>query len=113
MSFRGRTSTKMGSVSDWTTKSTDGGRARESTRYPTKRIPKPLLRIGDKPILEMILDSLISQGFYRFNLVVNYRAELIERYFGNGHQWGADFQQAHADSEEHWLLDDDQEEDPR
>lgn len=56
----------------------------------TKRTPKPLLRVGDRPILEIILDSLISQGFYRFNLVVNYKAELIERYFGNGHRWGAE-----------------------
>lgn len=56
----------------------------------TKKTPKPLLKIGDKPILEIILDSLLSQGFYRFTLAVNYKAEMIERYFGNGHKWGAD-----------------------
>ena len=56
----------------------------------TKSTPKPLLRIGEKPILEIILDSLLSQGFYRFTLAVNYKAEMIERYFGNGHRWGAE-----------------------
>jgi dTDP-glucose pyrophosphorylase len=56
----------------------------------TKRIPKPLLRLGDKPILEIIVDGLLTQGFYRFRLAVNYKAELIERHFGNGRRWGAE-----------------------
>jgi dTDP-glucose pyrophosphorylase len=56
----------------------------------TKRVPKPLLRIGDKPILEIILDALLTQGFHRFRMAVNYRAEMIERYFGNGGRWGAE-----------------------
>lgn len=56
----------------------------------TKRIPKPMLRVGDKPILEIIIDSLLAQGFYRFRMAVNHRAETIERYFGNGHRWGAE-----------------------
>ena len=56
----------------------------------TKRVPKPMLRIGDKPILELILEGLLAQGFHRFRIAVNYRADLIERYFGNGGRWGAD-----------------------
>lgn len=56
----------------------------------TRRIPKPMLRVGDKPILEIIIDGLIAQGFHRFRLAVNHRAELIERYFGNGNRWGAE-----------------------
>lgn len=63
----------------------------------TKRVPKPLLRIGDKPILEIILDSLISQGFYRFTLCVNYRAEMIDRYFGDGRRWGAQIEYLRED----------------
>jgi dTDP-glucose pyrophosphorylase len=56
----------------------------------TKHVPKPLLRVGDKPILEIIIDSLLTQGFHRFRLAVNYKAELIERHFGNGGRWGAE-----------------------
>lgn len=56
----------------------------------TKRIPKPMLRVGDKPILEIILDGLLAQGFHRFRLAVNHRAETIERYFGDGRKWGAE-----------------------
>jgi NDP-sugar pyrophosphorylase family protein len=56
----------------------------------TRHIPKPLLRLGDKPILEIIIDSLLSQGFNRFTFAVNYKAELIERHFGNGSRWGAE-----------------------
>lgn len=56
----------------------------------TKRVPKPMLRIGDKPILELIVEGLLAQGFHRFRMAVNYRADLIERYFGDGGRWGAD-----------------------
>jgi dTDP-glucose pyrophosphorylase len=55
----------------------------------TRHTPKPLLRIGGKPILEIILDGLISQGLHRFSLAVNYKGEMIERYFGDGRRWGA------------------------
>ena len=56
----------------------------------TKELPKPLLKIGNKPILEIILDSFLAQGFYKFTFAVNYKAELIESYFGDGSKWGAD-----------------------
>lgn len=50
----------------------------------TESCPKPLLRIGGKPILEIILESFKSQGFTKFFIAVNYRSEMIEDYFGNG-----------------------------
>lgn len=56
----------------------------------TKHVPKPLLRIAGKPILEIILDGLISQGLHRFVLAVNYKGDMIERYFSNGRRWGAE-----------------------
>lgn len=54
----------------------------------TKDIPKPLLKIGDKPILETILDNFIEHGFSRFFISVNYKSELIEGHFGDGSRWG-------------------------
>ena len=54
----------------------------------TYTVPKPLLPIGEKPILEIIIENLRSQGFVEFILAVGYRAELIETYFRDGSQLG-------------------------
>lgn len=56
----------------------------------TDNCPKPLLKVGDKPILETILESFIEHGFRKFYVTVNYRAEMIEHYFRDGSQWGAE-----------------------
>ncbi|MGN7469343.1 nucleotidyltransferase family protein [Brevibacillus sp. SAFN-007a] len=57
--------------------------------YPlTHDCPKPLLKVGDKPILETILQSFIDQGFHRFYLSVKYKAEMIQQHFGDGSKWG-------------------------
>ncbi len=61
----------------------------------TNSCPKPLLRIGKKPILEIILDSFIDAGFHRFFLAVNYKSKMIEDYFGNGSNWGVEIDYLH------------------
>lgn len=66
-----------------------GGEGRR-LRPLTEDVPKPLLRIGSKPLLEIILNSFISQGFHRFFISINYKAEMIEKYFGDGSAWGVD-----------------------
>jgi len=53
----------------------------------TEKCPKPLLKIGGKPILETILKSFKDQGFYRFYISVNYCAEMIKEYFQDGSSW--------------------------
>lgn len=53
----------------------------------TRHFPKPMLNIGKKPILESIMTGFIDAGFYYFFLSVNYKAELIESYFGDGSRW--------------------------
>lgn len=58
----------------------------------TEDRPKPLLQVGPKPILETILDGFIQGGFTRFYISVNYMAEMIEEYFGDGRRWGVDIQ---------------------
>lgn len=55
----------------------------------TQNCPKPLLTVGGKPILEIIIESFIEQGFNQIFLSVNYKAEMIEDYFGDGDRWGA------------------------
>jgi len=54
----------------------------------TERMPKPLLRVGSKPILEIIVEQLRQQGFTNIILTVNYLSNLIEDYFGDGSQHG-------------------------
>jgi len=56
----------------------------------TESCPKPLLRVGGKPLLETILDSFIEQGFRNFYISVNYKAEMIIEHFGDGARWGVE-----------------------
>ena len=56
----------------------------------TKDCPKPLLRVGNKPLLETIMDQFIQSGFHRFYFSVNYLGEMIEEYFGDGSKWGVE-----------------------
>ncbi|MBX4865613.1 nucleotidyltransferase family protein [Rhizobium bangladeshense] len=51
-------------------------------------LPKPLMPIGDYPILEVIIRQLISGGFQHITLAVNHQAELIKAFFQDGDKWG-------------------------
>jgi len=53
----------------------------------TNDCPKPMLTLNDKPILEIILENLVQQGFNKFYISVNYKAEMIEKHFGDGKKW--------------------------
>jgi dTDP-glucose pyrophosphorylase len=54
----------------------------------TEKLPKPMLQIGDKPILEHNIDRLISFGIVNFYISVRYLKEQIIEYFGNGESKG-------------------------
>ncbi|MBV8047220.1 MAG: nucleotidyltransferase family protein [Paludibacterium sp.] len=56
----------------------------------TRETPKPMLKIGSRPLLETIIRSYADQGFHRFYLAVNYKAEQIEAHFGNGSSLGVE-----------------------
>jgi dTDP-glucose pyrophosphorylase len=62
----------------------------ERLRPLTECVPKPMLHVGGRPILEIILLQFLKQGFHRFAFSVNYKAEVIEEKFGNGARWGAE-----------------------
>jgi NDP-mannose synthase len=51
-------------------------------------LPKPLMPIGDYPILEVIIRQLARQGFTEVTLAVNHQANLLKAFFGNGNKWG-------------------------
>jgi len=64
-----------------------GGRG-ERLMPLTDKTPKSLLRVGDKPILEINIDRLIRFGIDSFFITVKYRKEQIKDYFGNGDNKG-------------------------
>jgi NDP-sugar pyrophosphorylase family protein len=64
-----------------------GGRGSRLTPY-TAVIPKPLVPIGEIPILELLIRQLEAQGFQRITLSVGYLSSLIEAYCGDGSRWG-------------------------
>ncbi|MDO8358280.1 MAG: nucleotidyltransferase family protein [Nitrospirota bacterium] len=55
----------------------------------TRNTPKPMLPVGNKPLLETIIDRFAEQGYRNIWLAVNYHADQIEAYFGNGAKFGA------------------------
>ncbi len=64
-----------------------GGRGTRLAPF-TKVLPKPLIPLGDYPILEIIICQLREAGFDEIILTVNYLAHLFEAYFGNGERQG-------------------------
>lgn len=64
------------------------GGAGTRLRPLTDLCPKPMLQIGERPILQHILESFINHGYSRFFFSVNYLAEVIEKHFGDGSRWG-------------------------
>ena len=54
----------------------------------TRETPKPMLEVNGKPILEYIMRNFEEFGFRKFVLCVNYKAEIIENYFGDGSKFG-------------------------
>lgn len=54
----------------------------------TRDTPKPMLKVGSRPLLETIVRSYADQGFRRFYFAVNYKAEQIEAHFGDGGSLG-------------------------
>jgi NDP-mannose synthase len=64
-----------------------GGQGTRLRPYTTV-LPKPLMPIGDMPILEVVLRQLKRTGVTRVTLAVSYLAELIEAYCGDGSRLG-------------------------
>lgn len=57
-------------------------------RELTQEIPKPMLKVQGRPILEHILGGLKEAGIRDVFIVTGFRAEAIEGYFGDGSRWG-------------------------
>ncbi|MGL4515590.1 MAG: nucleotidyltransferase family protein, partial [Shewanella sp.] len=64
----------------------------------TDNCPKPMLKVGDKPILETLLNQVIRAGFKKVYISTHYMPELITEYFGDGSAWGASIHYVHENS---------------
>lgn len=54
----------------------------------TVSMPKPLVPVGELPILEIIIRQLSFYGFKSITITVNHMADLIKAFFGDGSKWG-------------------------
>ena len=63
-----------------------GGKGTRLRPY-TISLPKPLVPLGDKPILERIIVQLKKHGFTHITITLNHMAEMIKAFFGDGSKW--------------------------
>ena len=64
-----------------------GGEGKRLRPY-TETCPKPMLKVGSRPMLERIILNLRNEGFRDFTIAINYLGEIIENYFGDGQNHG-------------------------
>lgn len=70
-----------------------GSRLGELTRH----LPKPMLELGTKPVLDLIVSSFIDYGFNDIYISVNYKQNLIKEHFGDGSDFGVKIQYIEED----------------
>ena len=54
----------------------------------TQDTPKPMLKVGNKPILQTIVEKFAEYGFVNITMCVNFNASIIRDYFGDGKEFG-------------------------
>ncbi len=63
----------------------------------TNEVPKPMLKVGGRPILHNIVDSFKDFGFHNFIFCVNYKSHIIEDYFEDGDRYGVNINYCHEE----------------
>lgn len=63
----------------------------------TNQIPKPMLPVGDRPLLEIIVDQLKEAGIRQVNVATHYKSEAISDHFKNGEDFGVDIRYVRED----------------
>lgn len=54
----------------------------------TENTPKPMLKVGNKPILQTIVEKFAEYGYVNIIMCVNYKSHIIQEFFGNGSAFG-------------------------
>jgi dTDP-glucose pyrophosphorylase len=63
-------------------------------RELTADLPKPMIEVRGKPVLQHIVEGLRDAGVRRFLIIVGYRAEAVQNFFGDGSRYKIDIQYA-------------------
>lgn len=58
----------------------------------TDNTPKPMLKVGNKPILQTIVEKFAEYGYVNIVMCVNYKSHIIEDYFGDGSEFGVNIE---------------------
>ena len=66
-----------------------GGKGTRLRPYTTT-LPKPLMPVGERPILEIVIGQLRAAGIKKITIAVNHMAEIIMAFFGNGEKFGVE-----------------------
>lgn len=64
-----------------------GGKGTRLSALTKDKIPKPLLKMNGKPMLEWQIENLIRYGIKEITIIVGHLGEKIQEYFGNGNRW--------------------------
>ena len=64
----------------------------------TDSLPKPMLPIGDRPILEWTIQQLKKTGIHHISLTTHYKPEAISEHFGNGDDFGVEIDYVHEET---------------
>ena len=74
-----------------------GGKGTRLRPY-TSVLPKPLMPVGDMPILEIVVRQLVHYGFNDLYVTTGHLAHLIEAFFGDGSHWNANITYVREDN---------------
>jgi NDP-sugar pyrophosphorylase family protein len=64
----------------------------------TDNCPKPMLKVGDKPILEILIQYFKKLGFHNFYISTHYLPEIIQNHFGNGSKYDISIVYVHEET---------------
>ncbi len=66
--------------------------------YPlTDQMPKPMLPVGDKPMLELIVEQVRAAGIRKIYITTHFMPEVIRDHFGNGEKWEVEIEYIHEE----------------
>ncbi len=68
-----------------------GGKGTRLAPFTTS-LPKPLVPVGERPILEIVINNLKKSGVTKIIIAVNHMAQLIESFFGDGSKYGVEIE---------------------
>lgn len=63
----------------------------------TENLPKPMLPVGDRPLLELIIEQLTKAGIQEVNLTTHYKKDMIVDHFGDGRDFGVEINYVEED----------------